>query len=146
MQMILNTADIADKLTEWGIRPSVQRIQIYQYVCSNPVHPTAETVYAALAPVIPTLSRTTVYNTLKLFAEHGLVQTLIIEDESVRYDADTSAHLHFKCTECGNVFDIDSDYTPQSYAQFAAELPTGFTAHKIQVCVWGTCPECERKR
>ena len=52
-------------LADAGIRPSIQRIAVYGYLCEHPVHPDVETVYDALNPIYPTLSKTTVYNTLK---------------------------------------------------------------------------------
>ena len=102
----MNHEQIAAKLEEKNIRPSVQRMAIYNFLAENPVHPTVDTIYTALSPQMPTLSRTTVYNTLRQFSECGLVQTITIEDGELRYDADTSNHLHFKCIKCGKIFDI----------------------------------------
>ncbi len=99
-------ADIAETLRTHGIRPSVQRIGIYRYLTENKNHPTADMLYTALQPSMPTLSKTTVYNTLRLFEHHGLVQTVPIENDEVRYDADTEFHVHFKCTRCGGICDI----------------------------------------
>ncbi len=64
------------------------------------------------------LSKTTVYNTLKLFVAKGIVQELTIEEKEVRYDADTKPHAHFKCIECGNVYDIalESPISPNDMA------------------------------
>ena len=71
----MNHEQIAAKLEEKNIRPSVQRMAIYNFLAENPVHPTVDTIYTALSPQMPTLSRTTVYNTLRQFSECGLVQT-----------------------------------------------------------------------
>ena len=60
-----------DTLQNYGIHPSVQRIAIMDYLLKNHTHPTVDEVYVALCKVIPTLSKTTVYNTLRLFSEHG---------------------------------------------------------------------------
>jgi len=57
------------RLNAVGIRPSVQRVAVYAYLCEHPVHPTVETVYSALSSDYPTLSKTTIYNTLRLFEE-----------------------------------------------------------------------------
>lgn len=127
----------ADILQQKGIRPSVQRLQIYQFLAENPIHPTVDKVYTALAPSIPTLSKTTVYNTLKLLEEHDLVQTIIIEDEQLRYDANTTQHHHFKCTKCGNVYDIFLKI-PENIPH----LPEGFSCKKIQTNLWGICSNC----
>lgn len=131
------------RLDAAGIRPSVQRVAVYSYLCEHPVHPTVETVYAALSPDYPTLSKTTIYNTLKLFEEKKLVQTIKIEDDKLRYDADTSQHLHFKCERCGRVFDIFDDRNLPAYTEKCRLLaPAGFEVTKIQTNLWGICADC----
>ncbi|MDO4505392.1 MAG: Fur family transcriptional regulator [Spirochaetales bacterium] len=133
----LTKQEIADKLASKKIRPSLQRIAVYDFLLKNPVHPTADNIYTALAPTIPTLSKTTVYNTLKQFAEAELVTTLTIEDGELRFDADTSSHIHFKCSECGKIFDI--------YEKMDLEeeiLPRGFRLLKSQTNLWGICKDC----
>jgi len=134
----LTKQEIADKLDSKKIRPSLQRIAVYDFLLKNPVHPSADVIYTALAPTIPTLSKTTVYNTLKQFAEAGLVNTITIEDGELRFDADTSDHIHFKCTECGKVFDV--------YENIEIEkdiLPKGFRLIKSQTNLWGICRDCQ---
>ena len=53
-----------------GVRPSVQRLAVMDYLATHKTHPTVDEIYSSLAPSIPTLSKTTVYNTLKLFVEN----------------------------------------------------------------------------
>ena len=60
-------------LQQAGIRPSIQRIAVYAFLYENRIHPDVETVYNKLNPIYPTLSKTTVYNTLKLFEEKNIV-------------------------------------------------------------------------
>ena len=93
-------------LTDKGIQPSVQRAAILEFLFSERIHPTADDIFERLHPGMPTLSRTTVYNTVKLFLEHGMVQPLVIEEKEVRYDIDTAYHGHFRCDACGRVFDF----------------------------------------
>ena len=64
---------------------------------------------ADISDDIPTLSKTTVYNTLKTFQDSDVVQAVTIEDNEVRYDADIDKHAHFKCTKCGHLYDIEMD-------------------------------------
>jgi len=100
-------------------------------------------VYTALAPQYPTLSRTTIYNTLKLFAESGLVQSIQIEDDKLRYDADITPHIHFKCIKCGRVFDVfDRAMLEKFNSACCSLLPQNFIAQKIQTNIWGTCSNC----
>lgn len=133
----LTKQEIADKLSANKIRPSLQRIAVYDFMLKNPIHPTADEIYTALSPSTPTLSKTTVYNTLKQFADCGLVTTLTIEDGELRFDADVSEHMHFKCIECGKIFDIAHTIElPQEI------MPKGFRTLKSQINFWGICKDC----
>lgn len=133
----MTNSEIAEKLREFGIQPSQPRIAIYAYLDSLRNHPTAETVYAALSPDFPSLSKTTVYNTLKLFRNCGAAQGIIIEDGEMRFDADISKHAHFKCTECGVVHDLFFDP-----AQFLPQAPPMFYVKEVHVNYRGICPAC----
>jgi Fur family ferric uptake transcriptional regulator/Fur family peroxide stress response transcriptional regulator len=95
-----------DRLQAFGIKPSLQRIAIMEYLMNHPVHPTVDTIFNDLYPAIPTLSKTTVYNTLKLLSEQGAISAIHIDEKNVRYDADISLHAHFKCKRCGCMFDL----------------------------------------
>ena len=97
---------VKDRLLEFGIKPSLQRMAVMDYLMKNPVHPTVDLIFNELSPAIPTLSKTTVYNTLKLLEENGAIQTLNIDEKNVRYDADISPHAHFRCKKCGQVDDL----------------------------------------
>lgn len=134
-------------LSENGIRPSVQRIAVYEYLCEHPEHPTVDTVYASLSPIYPTLSRTTIYNTLKLLAEHGLVQTIQIEEDKLRYDANVEPHIHFKCTKCGKIIDLFSkEVLNKCNSEYCGLLPNGYIAKNIQTYIWGICSDCSSKK
>lgn len=133
------------KLAEAGIKPSVQRTAVYEYLCSHPIHPTAETLYAALSPHYPTLSKTTIYNTLKLFLEKKIVRQVNIEDDKLRYDAELRPHLHFKCTSCGKVFDIFDDKKLARYESHCINnLPKGFLFYSFDASLRGLCPSCTK--
>ena len=92
-----------------GIRSSYTRMRIMQYLMVNRNHPTADEIYGSLVEEIPTLSRTTVYNSLHAFVEAGLARVVTIEDNEARYDADISDHGHFKCDSCGRIYDFTVD-------------------------------------
>jgi Fur family peroxide stress response transcriptional regulator len=96
-------------LTDSGIKPSYQRIRILSYLMDKKNHPTVEMIHKELLHDIPTLSKTTVYNTLKQFVEKGITQIINIEDNETRYDADISTHGHFKCLNCNKVYDFRFD-------------------------------------
>lgn len=97
---------IKDYLSENGIRPMNKRVKVMNYLVSKRNHPTAEMIYLELVNEISGLSKTTIYNTLNLFVQEGVARALNIDSNELRYDADISQHGHFKCKECGEVFDF----------------------------------------
>lgn len=94
------------RLLEYQIRPSQQRVAIMDYLMQHLTHPSADEIYRALSPSMPTLSRTTVYNTLKLFNDQGAVQMLTIDEKNACFDGDVSSHTHFLCKRCGRIYDM----------------------------------------
>lgn len=123
-------------LNSAGIRPSYPRLKIYEYLFSKKNHPTVEMIYRELYKEIPTLSKTTVYNTLHLFSEKGIAKLISIEDGEARYDADTSLHGHFKCSGCGQVYDF---YIEEVMTDGSTD---GFRVDKREVYYYGTCKNC----
>lgn len=127
--------DIEELLRGHGIRPSYQRVRILSCLAATKEHPSVDKIYRQLAPELPTLSRTTVYNTLSLFVEAGVAQPIFIDGEELRYDADTREHGHFRCRSCGRVFDFPSE-SP------SPRLPRGFKADLVQLYCVGLCKDC----
>jgi Fur family transcriptional regulator, peroxide stress response regulator len=119
-----------------GIRPSYQRLRILEYLAGTSAHPSVETIYRSLAPEIPTLSRTTVYNTLSLFEKSGLAVPIYIDGEELRWDGDVSEHGHFRCRSCGGIFDF-----PVTGSAHPALAP-GFVVELAQLYCVGLCPAC----
>jgi Fur family transcriptional regulator, peroxide stress response regulator len=126
-------------LMRFSIRPSVQRTAIMEYMMNHKTHPTVEEIYMALNPSIPTLSKTTVYNTLNLFIEKKAVQVLTIDDKNARYDANVSNHGHFYCRSCGKVYDI-FNVNPEAY-----QIPNfeDFKVDTVEISYYGICKACK---
>jgi Fe2+ or Zn2+ uptake regulation protein len=93
-------------LTDVGINPSYQRLKIWEYLVNNLCHPTVDMIHSELIHEIPTLSKTTIYNTLNLFQKRGIILGLTIDENEVRYESNMVPHAHFKCEKCGNIFDL----------------------------------------
>lgn len=125
----------AEILQNHGIRPSLTRVMIYDYLREHRTHPTADEIYLALSPSAPTLSKTTVYNTTKLLSSQGVIKTITIEEQQARFDACTDIHGHFLCKGCGKVFDFDTESPKMS-------LPKGFITNVTEIYCTGKCNEC----
>lgn len=105
--MLNNNVNLVAMLKEYGIKPSIQRIEILEFLIENRIHPNIESIYSILVDKMPTLSKATVYNTLDLFAKNGLTNRLFIEANEVRYDIRTDRHGHFKCEKCKKIHDVE---------------------------------------
>lgn len=138
----MRKVDYFRELSERGIQPSVQRARILEFLWNERIHPTADDIFERLHPEIPTLSRTTVYNTVKLFTEHKMLQPLVIEEKEIRYDIDTSVHGHFKCESCGKIFDFSAENTGDSGVP---EL-RGFLVKERHIYLKGLCSSCRKSQ
>lgn len=131
------TKTLSAELSKRNIRPSYQRIKVLEYLIHNQCHPTVDQIFTDLLSEMPTLSKSTIYNTLNTFLEAGLVKVLNIEENETRYDITTETHGHFKCEECGTIsnFNINID-------SFATEGLKGFKVIDKNVYFKGICPKC----
>ncbi len=133
----MNNEAIVAVLKENKMRPSFIRVKIYTLLVESRIHPTVDELYEQLSKEILTLSKTTVYNTLKLFIDKGIVRAINIEGNELRFEAERGFHGHFKCRVCGQIYDI-----PMNENVITRELE-GFSVEDVQVLVSGVCPECE---
>lgn len=130
----------AQRLEKCGIRPSVQRLAIMDYLMAHHTHPTVDTIYQELLPLIPTLSRTTVYNTVETLVEHGAARSLTIDNRNAHYDALLEPHSHFMCSRCGRIIDMPLHYDVMD------DCPEpGSVVDSVNIYYHGTCRNCNEK-
>lgn len=132
--------NLAAALRERGLRVTPQRLFIYRALTELDRHVSAEEVLAAVAESLPNVSLPTVYSTLDLFEEMGLVRRLGVTQGAVLYDPRPEPHNHRVCDRCGAIEDFDADL------DFAAALRRagrgGFRAGRAEVVVHGLCTRC----
>ena len=132
-----------ERLQKHNIKPSMQRIAIMQYLMDHRTHPTVDEIYTTLLPNMPTLSKTTVYNTLKLLSEQGAAQTLTIDERNTCYDANTSPHAHFLCKHCGRVYDLPMDNNMKQVEETTID---GHDIQEIHYYYKGICKKCKSEK
>ena len=138
---MVSRAELKQELIDAGIRPSVQRLAIFEYVRKSCQHPTAEVVYDALKDELGSLSLTTVYNTLKLFVDAGLIMMLTIDDTFRCFDGNCCAHAHFRCNNCGKIVDLEMK---QGFLSLVEGLE-GYEITDAQLYLKGVCLDCKKK-
>ncbi len=133
------TDKILHLLEEHDIKPSYQRMQVLEYLINNESHPTADTIFTDIHAKSPVISKATVYNTLNLFAQKGLVSTMMTDKLEVRYDILTEQHGHFVCKECGRVYNFEHHY-PNEYVGL-----DDFDIQKEEIVLKGVCKNCRQR-
>ncbi|KAB3530303.1 transcriptional repressor [Alkaliphilus pronyensis] len=129
--------DIVEYLVKHNIKPSYPRIKILEALIEKDSHPNVDEIYNSLLKDAPTLSKTTVYNTLNVFAEAGIVKVLIIDGKEARYDIDTIEHGHFKCDNCDNITDLNISIDDKIISELQ-----GFKIKEKRVYCKGICNKC----
>jgi Fur family iron response transcriptional regulator len=104
----LTRETVTARLRSHGIQPTHQRIEIAHALFSRMAHLSADQVLALVNQRHAETSKATVYNTLKLFVETGLVREVIVDPAKVFYDPNTDPHHHFFDVESGEITDIDA--------------------------------------
>ena len=94
------------RLSECGIRPTAQRVRIATLLLSAPQHLSAEQILASLRASGARVSKATVYNTLNLFAAHGLIRQLSVDGSRAWFDSNVEPHYHFHDLESGALIDV----------------------------------------
>ena len=108
------------------------------------VHPSAEWIYEELKSEHSDISLATVYRNLALFKSQGLIASLGTVNGTERFDGDTTPHVHYICTSCGCVRDLEGISVPQELSASAARA-SGGQVNCCQLTFTGTCSNCQSK-
>lgn len=131
-------------LREKGFKVTPQRLAIYDVLVNTKEHPSAEMIFNKLQPAYPTMSLATVYKTIEILKEMGMVQALNVGEDSFRYDADISDHAHIRCLTCGRVDDLHG--IDHSEFSSAVEKSTAYRLTGQQFYFFGQCPACQSRK
>lgn len=126
-----------------GTRLTHQRMEIFREVARTGDHPDVDTVFRQVRKRMPTVSLDTVYRTLWMLNDMGLVTTLGPQRGRVRFDANASPHHHFVCTKCGMVADFYSSEFDGLEVPAEVEIIGDVTTTNVQFR--GICSRCKEK-
>ena len=107
-------------------------------------HPSAEELFTMLKPQIPDLSLGTVYRNLSLFKAQGLAISVATVSGVERFDGNTAPHVHFICSACDAVLDLDEMEVPEALREAAAQC-CGGRVDGCQLSFTGLCQKCLQK-
>jgi Fe2+ or Zn2+ uptake regulation protein len=138
----LSDAQLSAVLHERGQRVTPQRLVINRALHELNRHVTAEEVLASVADRLPNVSPPTVYSTLELFEDLGVVRRLGVRQGAVVYDPRPEPHDHMVCDRCGKIEDLDAGIKLSRALERAADA--GFRPRRAEVRINGLCADCAR--
>ncbi len=145
--MDISRAAVESRLTafrqrcgERGLALTPQRLSIYQVLARDDSHPSAEDIYRRIKPDLPSLSLGTVYRTLELFEEHGLVSRVHAFGDQTRFDANLDVHHPLICERCRRVMDFEDERLSQLLVE--PDRFAGFHITSQRIHFLGRCQDC----
>lgn len=128
----MNREQLVERLTGHGVQPTPQRLDVAEAVFTKPQHLSADQIIAAIRATGAHVSKATVYNTLNLFCEKGLLRTVEVDPTRQFYDSTSAPHHHFYNVDTGELTDIPADAVELNVA---ADPPPGTERHGIDVVI-----------
>ena len=142
-QMSKRLADFAAACRAQRVKVTPQRTEILRELASTGEHPDAETVFKRVRRRIPAISLDTVYRTLHLLEDKGVIARVPATNDRARFDANMDRHHHFVCTVCGRISDFYSTaldgFVPPPAVRALGAVET------VHVELRGRCRECRSK-
>ena len=125
-------------------RETRQRAAILSALQNTDTHPTADWIYDEVRKVIPNISKGTVYRNLKVLQETAQISEIKMGNSVTRYEGKLENHYHFRCQQCGRIFDLDEPLQDIFNDKVAAK--TGFKVIYHQLEFRGLCDRCQQKK
>jgi Fe2+ or Zn2+ uptake regulation protein len=136
----MTDADLSELLRDRGQRVTTQRLLIHRFLRGHQGHVTAEQVLAGVADGLPGTALPTVYATLELFEDLGVVRRVQAGGGTMVFDPRTDPHHHVTCRRCGAVEDLDAPVELAGVMRRARRA--GYAAEHAEVVVSGLCASC----
>jgi Fur family peroxide stress response transcriptional regulator len=134
---------LVQKCKKAGLKLTPQRLAIFKTLDGNKTHPTVDSIYQSLKKDFPTMSLTTVYNTLETLYEMGEIIKLDIDPDKAHFDPDNKKHHHFKCSSCGKIVDVLINFS--EILENVELQNSNFTITDFNINFRGICDFCSKK-
>lgn len=137
----MDDQELIDLFRENGFKVTAQRLAICKFILSRGDHPSTDQVYHALKIDYPTISLGTVYKTLDLLEELGLIQKLRFNESNIRYDPDLQLHINMVCTKCGKIYDYKAENIQNMWNVIISDL--GIKPKGQRIDIYFECDDCK---
>ena len=141
---MLTQQQLVERMREWAVRVTPQRLAIAEVVLNSSDHPTVQQIYERVKGHFPSMTLATIYSTLGVLQKSGLIQELPFQKMS-RYEPNMEPHVNLVCTGCENVIDAETGSDVQDVVvglrtQIADN--SDFEVAWQRVDFYGLCPRC----
>jgi Fur family transcriptional regulator, peroxide stress response regulator len=136
-------AEFLELCRRQGVKATHQRTEVLRELAGSEEHPDAETILSRVRQRVPAISVDTVYRTLKLLEDKGVIARVGSMRDRARFDANTDRHHHFVCTECGMIGDFYSDAIDR--LPVPREVSEMGSVEGVYVELRGICRKCKQK-
>ena len=133
-------SDLTIALRERGMRVTPQRVVVHEALRELDRHVTAEVLLAAVSDRLPNVSLPTIYATLELLEELGMVRRVEQGASATLFDPRVDPHHHLVCISCGHIEDVDG--TLDAVPVLRAADDRGFAPERVEAIVHGRCRDC----
>ena len=137
----ISEAELISILKENGLKVTPQRIAICNYILSSKEHPTADAIFNDIKEKYPSISQATVYKTIQLLKELGLIVELNFHNEHSHFDPNVSLHVNIICPKCGKIIDFESEIIAEFYEKLEAEIGGKISGQRFDI--YKTCNDCK---
>lgn len=138
--MITDQEEICRRLNSKGYHPTKQRLAVLKALQSTKSHPDANWIYEKVRKKIPHVSLGTIYRTLGILKEAGLLRELDYGSSLSHYEANTERHAHVICTHCGRIDDLELPLGNE--LERRVKGATDFAVNDYRLEFYGLCPHC----
>jgi Fur family transcriptional regulator, peroxide stress response regulator len=132
--------DFISLLHKKGLKVTPQRLAIFHYLNGNENHPSAEIIYEEIKKDLPMISPGTVYKTLAMLTEIGLIREIKLSNGLSRYDSNTSIHINKICPSCNHIEDFQSEEVIEFFDKISNEIGDGVIGHRFDL--YKKCSNC----
>ncbi len=135
---------LKEELRARGFKLTAPRLAIIDYLADENGHPSVQDIYEGIRSEAPNIGMATIYRTVDLLLEIGVLRAFTLQDNRLRYEMNWPGnhHHHLICRRCGEVLEFGSC----NFQLIAEEIEqvTRYRIHEHTLEVFGTCPQCER--
>ena len=141
---MLNQQELVERMREWAVRVTPQRLAIAEVVLNSADHPTVQQIYERVRDHFPSMTLATIYSTLGVLQKSGLIQELPFQRMS-RYEPNMEPHVNLVCIQCENVVDAEATLDVEDVVVNLRESITNSSDFEVawqRVDFYGLCPRC----